>query len=50
MAMANEEFVRQFFPGHNPVGSRIRWARSSGPPRWITIVGVVGDVKHSGLN
>jgi len=50
VAIANEEFVRQFFPGHNPVGSRIRWARDSGPPRWITIVGVVGDVKHSGLN
>ena len=50
VAIANEEFVRQFFPGQNPVGSRIRWARDTGPPRWITIVGVVGDVKHSGLN
>ena len=29
MAIANEEFVRQFFPGHNRVGSRIRWARDS---------------------
>ena len=50
VAIANEEFVRQFFPGHNPVGSRIRWARDTGPPRWITVVGVVSDVKHSGLN
>jgi len=50
VAIANEEFVRQFFPGHDPVGSRIRWARDTGPPRWITIVGVVSDVKHSGLN
>jgi len=50
VAIANEEFVRQFFPGHDPVGARIRWARDSGRPRWITIVGVVGDVKHSGLN
>lgn len=50
VAIANEEFVKQFFPGHNPVGSRIRWARDSGPPRWITIVGVVGDVKHSGVD
>ena len=50
VAIANEEFVKQFFPGHNPVGSRIRWARDSGPPRWITIVGVVSDVKHSGLD
>ena len=50
VAIANEEFVRQFFPGQNPVGSRIRWARDSGSPRWITIVGVVSDVKHSGLD
>jgi putative ABC transport system permease protein len=50
VAIANEEFVRQFFPEQNPVGSRIRWARDTGPPRWITIVGVVGDVKHSGLD
>ena len=50
VAIANEEFVRQFFPRQNPVGSRIRWARDSGPPRWITVVGVVSDVKHSGLN
>jgi putative ABC transport system permease protein len=50
VAIANEEFVKEFLQGHNPVGSRIRWARDSGPPRWITIVGVVGDVKHSGLD
>ena len=49
-AIVNEEFVRQFFSADNPVGSRIRWARDSGPPRWMTIIGVVGDVKHSGLN
>lgn len=50
VAIVNEEFVRQFFPRDNPLGSRIRWARDSGPPRWMTIVGVVGDVKHSGLD
>jgi putative ABC transport system permease protein len=50
VAVVNEELVRQFLPRDNPVGSRIRWAGDDGPPRWMTIVGVVGDVKHSGLD
>ena len=50
VAVVNEELVRQFFSRVNPVGSRIRWAGDTGQPHWMTIVGVVGDVKHSGLN
>jgi len=50
VAIVNEELVRQFFPRDNPVGSRIGWAPDIGSPHWMTIVGVVGDVKHSGLN
>ena len=50
VAMVNEEFVTQFFPRENPVGSRIAWAPDVGSPSWMTIVGVVGDVKHSGLS
>ena len=50
VSIVNEELVRQFFPGDNAVGSRIGWAPDSGSPSWMTIVGVVGDVKHSGLN
>jgi putative ABC transport system permease protein len=49
VAIVNEETVREFFPHENPIGARIRWAGDTGPPRWMTIVGVVGDVKHSGL-
>jgi putative ABC transport system permease protein len=50
VAIVNDEMVREFFPNENPIGMRIRWARDTGPPRWMTIIGVVGDVKHSGLN
>jgi predicted permease len=50
VAIVNEQMVREFFPRENPLGARIRWARDAGPPRWMTIIGVVGDVKHSGLN
>ena len=50
VAVVNEEMVREFLPHENPIGVRIHWARETGPPRWMTIIGVVADVKHSGLN
>ena len=50
VAMVNEEIVREFFPHEDPIGVRIYWAGDEGPPRWMTVIGVVADVKHSGLN
>jgi putative ABC transport system permease protein len=50
VAMVNEEMVRAFLPHENPIGVRISWAGYNGGPRWMTVIGVVGDVKHSGLN
>jgi putative ABC transport system permease protein len=49
VGVINEAMVRQFFKDKEPVGARVRWAR--GPEQiWVTIVGVVGDVRHFGLN
>jgi putative ABC transport system permease protein len=50
VGVVNEAFAREYFPGANAVGARVRWARAEGPPQWITIVGVAGDVKHFGLD
>lgn len=44
VALVNEAVVRRFFDGKNPIGDRIK----AGSP-WSTVVGVVGDVKTSGL-
>jgi putative ABC transport system permease protein len=49
VGVVNESFAREYFPGASPIGARVRWARME-PPQWITIVGVVGDVKHFGLD
>ena len=51
VAIVNEEMVREFFPHRKPN----RHAHPLGgltpePPQWMTVIGVVGDVKHSGLN
>jgi putative ABC transport system permease protein len=50
VAMVNEEMVRAFLPHEDPIGVRISWAGYTDGPRWMTVIGVVGDVKHSGLN
>ena len=49
VGVANEALVRQYFQNEDPLGKRVRWARDP-QGAWITIVGVVGDVKHFGLD
>ena len=49
VAVINEAVARKYFPGEDPVGRRLRWAREQGPPHWMTIVGVVADVKQFSL-
>jgi len=40
--------VQQFFPAEDPLGKQIAFARNPGPRQWITIVGVVGDIREYG--
>lgn len=49
VGLVNESFVREYFSDGDPIGGRIAWARGT-PRRWMTIIGVVGDVRHYGLN
>jgi putative ABC transport system permease protein len=49
VGIVNQSFVNEFFDGESPIGARVRWARDQ-QITWITIVGVVGDVKYFGLN
>jgi putative ABC transport system permease protein len=49
VGIVNDEMVKQYFPNENPLGKRVRWARNP-TVQWIEIVGVVGNVKHFGLD
>ena len=49
VGVANETLVREYFQNEDPLGKRVRWARNP-QVEWITIIGVVGDVKHFGLD
>jgi putative ABC transport system permease protein len=45
----NDALARAEFAGVDPIGERIRFAREPADA-WMTIVGVVGDVKHLALD
>jgi putative ABC transport system permease protein len=45
-AIVNEAFARRFFPGEEVLGKRVKLGPNSDQLPWITIVGVVGNVRH----
>jgi len=47
VALINQSFARRFFPNENSIGQHLRFG-SANP--WITIVGIVGDVRGFGLD
>ena len=47
VALVNQSFARRFFPNENAIGQHLRY-KSDNP--WITIVGIVGDVRGFGLD
>jgi putative ABC transport system permease protein len=45
--LINESLAARRFPGRDPIGQRVHVGSTDQP--WYTIVGVVGDVKHTSL-
>jgi putative ABC transport system permease protein len=50
VALVNETFAGIFLAGEDPLGKRVKFGSAHGPFPWLTIAGVVGDVKHGGLD
>jgi putative ABC transport system permease protein len=48
VALVNEEMVRRYWDGRDPIGGRLRIGGGTERP-WVTVVGVVADVKHNGI-
>jgi putative ABC transport system permease protein len=44
----DEMMAERYWPGEDPLGRKIRFARTDGP--WHTIVGIVGNARLDGLN
>lgn len=48
VAVINETMANRYWPGEDPVGVRFSTESTDGP--WTTVVGVVADVHHDGLD
>jgi putative ABC transport system permease protein len=48
VAIVNETMAREFWPGDNAIGKRFKTGGPDEKDPWITIVGVVGDIKQMG--
>ncbi len=47
VTVINESMAREYWPSENPIGQRLQ----NGPgEKWRTVIGVVGDVLHDGLD
>jgi putative ABC transport system permease protein len=47
VVIINEAAARHYWPGQDPLGRRIQGVDKNA---WSTIIGIVGDVKHAGLD
>ena len=50
VAIINQSLARRMFPNESPVGKHLKLINPEQSSDWRTIVGVVGDVKYSGLD
>ena len=48
VVVINDSMAREYWPSENPIGQRLQ--ASGGQPTWRTVIGVVGDVLHEGLD
>jgi putative ABC transport system permease protein len=49
VALVNETMARAYWPGRSPLGHRFKMGSREAPRPWITIVGLVADVRHNGV-
>jgi putative ABC transport system permease protein len=48
VCVINRALAAKYFRGENPIGHHLRWGGNDSP--WYEIIGIVGDVKLSGLD
>jgi predicted permease len=49
VVIINKTLANRYFHGQDPIGHRIKWGPPESDSYWMTIIGVVGDVKQFDL-
>jgi putative ABC transport system permease protein len=47
--IVSEGVVKRFWPGQDPIGKRVKFGSLASSNPWLSIIGVVGEVKYRGL-
>ena len=47
--IVSESLAKQYWPNESPLGKRLKWGPAASSDPWMTIVGVVSDVKQRAL-
>jgi putative ABC transport system permease protein len=50
VAIISESIARRYWPNEDPIGKRIKIGKSESSNPWLTIVGVVGNVRHDWID
>jgi putative ABC transport system permease protein len=50
VVIINETMARQFWPGEEPIGRRMKYGSLAGNAPWLTIVGIVRDTRRTGVD
>jgi putative ABC transport system permease protein len=49
VAVIDESTARKYWPSRDPLGRRVRFGKDPTKP-WTTVVGIIKDIKHDGLD
>ena len=50
VALVDQAMVKRFWPDQDPIGKHIKFGRRESKAPWITVVGVVGNIKTDGFD
>jgi putative ABC transport system permease protein len=50
VCIVNQMLAEHFWPGQDPIGKRLRWGMPESPTPWITVVGVMGNIKQTSVD